>query len=88
MMKTLKIKIINDKRVYEGSPIEIIEQMKYLAWGWESKPVDEYIEWMISQLKTYNEIEITIAIVKDNPEIMAEQFIDALLVNKLAYEVE
>ena len=85
-MKLLKIKITNDRRTYEGSPVEIIEQMKYLAWGWENKPVDEYIDWMVSQLKTYNEIEVKIE--KDKPEIIAEQFIDALLTNGLANEVE
>ena len=85
-MKSLKIKINNDKRIYEGSPTEIIEQMKYLAWGWENKPANEYINWMVGQLKTYNEIDLKIA--DNKPEIMAEQFIVALLTNSLANEVE
>ena len=83
-MKKFKIIINNDDRLHEGTPLEIIEQMKYLAWGWENKTVDEYINWMVEKLKIFPGIDVKIS--ENNLDMKAEQFIEILLKHNLAQE--
>ena len=84
-MKRFKIILKNDDRIHEGTSLEIIDQMKYLAWGWENKPVTDYIDWMIEKLKTFPGIEVNIT--EKTLEMKAEQFIAILIKHNLACEI-
>ena len=85
-MKKLKIMVKNDEKVYEGTPLSIIKQMKSFAWNWEDRPTADYIDWMVSQLQTMTGVKIE----TDGGSLKkrAERFIDGILKNGLAEELK
>jgi len=85
MKRKLKI-VLADERRFEGTPTEIVEQMKYRAWGWEDKPLGEYIDWAAEQLKSQFGVEIDTSGGTD--EAKAERFVEQLIERGLAREVK
>lgn len=84
-MTKLKIRIKNDHRTHEGTPLEIIEQMKYLAWNMEDKSTDDYINWMVEQLRKFSGIKMIIK--GETIESRAKRLIESLLEHGAANEV-
>ncbi len=42
---------MNDGRVLEGTPVQIVGEMQYLAFGQEGKTLGEYVDWVVAQLE-------------------------------------
>lgn len=52
---------MRDGRVFDGSPVEIVEQMQQLAFGWDDRPVLEYVDWVVGQLARFEGVEVHVA---------------------------
>ena len=85
-MEKLKIQFINDPRIYQGTYMEIIEQMKYVAFGWQDKSDEEYIDNMAKNIKML--IGIAIDVTAKTIEEKAQKFIHGLLTYGGATEVK
>lgn len=79
---TMKIQITADGRVFQGTPKQIVEAMKFHAFGQEGKSLSEYIDWLVCQVQRMNEIELTVE--GDTDEAKATAIVDAILEAGLA----
>lgn len=72
----MRIKVLSDGRVLQGTATDIVRQMQYLAFGKEQKPLSEYIDWLKTHLENQN--GITLSVVGATPAERAESFLRAL----------
>lgn len=78
----MKIQILNDGRVFQGTPMQIVEAMHYRAFGQESRTLSEYIDFMLEQISRMNELALTAD--GETDEEKANAFVDAILEAGLA----
>ena len=57
----MRIRIVSDGRVYDGSPAQIVYQMQQIAFGCEQFTLAEYIDWLVDQTSRLAGITLTIA---------------------------
>lgn len=81
----MKIKMMADGEVLQGSPIEIVEAMQYKAFGQQDKSLPEYMRWAASMAGTVSGQELEVK--GQTPEAMADSFLQGMLAAGLAQEV-
>lgn len=79
---TMRIRLLRDGREFEGTALQIVREMQSLAFGADDKSVDEYIYWMVDHLQKFE--GITVSIVGNHTESIAESFIDEIVAHGLA----
>ena len=47
----MRVRLGTAGEIFEGEPVEIIEAMQYRAWGWEDRPLAEYMAWLVEQAR-------------------------------------
>lgn len=47
----MRIRMLNDGRVFQGTPKQIVEAMQYIAFGQENRTLGEYIDWLVDQVE-------------------------------------
>jgi len=55
----MKIRL-NDGAEFEGSPVEILEQMKAGTMFTETKTIDEYIDFLVDMVRKFQGKEVTV----------------------------
>ena len=68
---------MNDGRVLDGTPVQIVGEMQYLAFGQEGKTLGEYIDWAVAQLERFGGAKLTVEGKTD--EEKATSFTQAML---------
>ena len=43
----MRIRMMSDGRVFQGTPKQIVEAMQYIAFGQEHRSLGEYIDWLV-----------------------------------------
>jgi hypothetical protein len=56
----MKIKLVSDGRVLQGTPRQIVEAMRSLAFGHEGRPLGEYIDWAAGEAARLMEIDLEV----------------------------
>jgi hypothetical protein len=56
----MKIRL-NDGAEYEGTPVEILEQMKSKSMFTDAKTVDEYIDFLVENARKFEGKSLTVA---------------------------
>jgi len=51
---------MRDGRVFQGTPKQIVEQMKFIAFGQERRNLSEYIDWVVGELLRMDAIALDI----------------------------
>jgi len=72
----MRVKLTTNGERYEGEPLEIIGAMHYRAWGWEERPITEYMAWLVEQAR---ERGATIELQPAADENTASQLVFALI---------
>lgn len=56
----MRIRMMADGRVLEGTAKQIAEAMHALAFGQENRTLSEYIDWAVDQARRMNEIDLEV----------------------------
>lgn len=78
----MKIRMMSDGRVFQGTPKQIVEAMQYIAFGQENRTLGEYIDWLVDQVQRLESTELKVEGTTD--EEKAASLVQAMLGSGLA----
>jgi len=78
----MRIRMMSDGRVFQGTPKQIVEAMQYIAFGQEQRSLGEYIDWLVDQVQRLESIELKVE--GDTDEEKAASLVQAMLGSGLA----
>ena len=78
----MRIRMMADGRVLEGTAKQIAEAMHALAFGQENRTLPEYIDWAVDQARRMNEIDMQVE--RDTDDEKAKSLVRAMLEAGLA----
>ena len=78
----MRIRMLNDGRVFQGTAKQIVEAMKYIAFGQEHRSLGEYIDWLVDQVQRLESTELKVE--GDTDEEKAASLVQAMLGSGLA----
>ena len=81
----MRIRLMNDGRVLEGTAKQIVEAMQYIAFGQETRTLGEYIDWLVGQVERLEQIPLKVE--GDTDEEKAKSLVAAMLGAGLAEKV-
>jgi hypothetical protein len=81
----MRIRIKNEDRVLEGTPTQIVQAMRSLAFGREEEPLGEYIAWVAEQMSRMMEVRLEIR--GDTDDAKARSLVEELLRTGFAEQV-
>jgi len=84
-MKTRKLKMPVDGRMFTGTAVEILTQMRSLAFGWDGRPFGEYLDWFKVQMEQQTGEDIRLP--EGDEAAACEALVDAMVAHGLALEV-
>ena len=73
----MRIRMMADGRVLEGTAKQIAEAMHALAFGQENRMLSEYIDWAVDQARRMNGIDMQVE--GDTDDEKAESLVRAML---------
>ncbi len=73
----MRIRMLGDGRVFEGTPKQIVEAMQYIAFGQENRTLSEYIDWSADMARRMNDIDLVVE--GDTVEEKADSFVKAMI---------
>ena len=56
----MRIRMLRDGRVFQGTPKQIVEAMQYIAFGQENRTLGEYIDWLVDQVQRLELIDLKV----------------------------
>ena len=81
----MRIRMMADGRVLEGTAKQIAESMHALAFGQENRTLSEYIDWAVDQARRMNEIDLDVTGATDDDK--ANALVRAMLAAGLAQKM-
>ena len=81
----MRIRMMADGRMLEGTAKQIAEAMHALAFGQENRTLSEYIDWAVDQARRMNEIDMQVE--DDTDDEKAKSLVRAMLEAGLAEEL-
>ena len=78
----MRIRMMADGRVLEGTAKQIAEAMHALAFGQENRSLSEYIDWAVDQARRMNESDMQVE--GDTDDEKAKSLVRAMLEAGLA----
>ena len=81
----MRIRLMSDGRVLEGTAKQIVEAMQYIAFGQETRTLGEYIDWLTGQVERLEQIALNVE--GDTDEEKAKSLVQAMLEAGLAEKV-
>jgi hypothetical protein len=78
----MRIRMMADGRVLEGTAKQIAEAMHALAFGQENRSLSQYIDWAVDQARRMNEIDMQVE--GDTDDEKAKSLVRAMLEAGLA----
>jgi hypothetical protein len=73
----MRIEVVGDGKIFQGTPKQILMQMKSLAFGGEHQTLREYIDGNIANIRRGLGIELEPS--GDTDEELAESFLEQML---------
>ena len=56
----MRIRIVDDGRILQGTPLQMVQQMQSVAFGREELTVVEYVDWVANQLATMMAVQLDV----------------------------
>jgi hypothetical protein len=78
----MRIRMLNDGRVFQGTPKQIVEAMQYIAFGQENRTLGEYIDWLVDQVERLESTSLNVE--GDTDEEKAASLVQAMVGSGLA----
>ncbi len=81
----MRIRMMSDGRVFQGTPKQIVEAMQYVAFGQENRTLGEYIDWLVDQVQRLESTALKVE--GDTDEDKAASLVQAMLGAGLAQKM-
>ena len=78
----MKIRINADGRVLQGTPKQIVEAMRSIAFGQENRSLGEYIDWAVAQVQRMEGIDLEVEGTTDKEKAIS--LVEAMISTGLA----
>ena len=78
----MRIRMMSDGRVFQGTPKQIVEAMQYIAFGQENRTLGEYIDWLVDQVQRLESIDLKVE--GETDEDKAASLVQAMMGSGLA----
>ncbi len=78
----MRIRMLRDGRVFQGTAKQIVEAMQYIAFGQENRTLGEYIDWLVDQVQRLESIDLKIE--GETDEDKAASLVQAMMGSGLA----
>ena len=52
---------MRDGRVFEGTPVAIVREMRALAFGVDGLSVEAYMDWIVENVRRFEGVELVVA---------------------------
>ncbi len=78
----MRIRMVRDGRVFQGTPKQIVEAMQYIAFGQENRTLGEYIDWLVDQVQRLESIDLKVE--GETDEDKAASLVQAMMGSGLA----
>ena len=78
----MRIRMMADGRVLEGTAKQIVETMHGLAFGQENRSLSDYIDWAVDMARRMNDVAMEVEGDTDDEKALA--FVRAMLATGLA----
>ncbi len=78
----MRIRMLRDGRVFQGTPKQIVEAMQYIAFGQENRTLGEYIDWLVDQVQRLESIDLKVE--GETDEDKAASLVQAMMGSGLA----
>jgi len=69
--------VMRDDRVFQGTPLQIVQAMKAIAFGVEELTLAQYVEWVVANARKFEEVELTVTGKTDDE--LAASLVDEML---------
>lgn len=81
----MRIRIVNDGRVLDGTAEQIVQQLQYIAFGKEETSMSEYVDWLAAQVARQEGVELKVegATGRDKAAALVKAMVEAELAVKL-----
>ena len=56
----MRIRIVEDGRVLQGTPLQMVQQMQSVAFGREELTIAEYVDWVARQMSTMMGVQLDV----------------------------
>ncbi len=53
--------VMRDGRPFEGTPVEIVKGMQFIAFGVDHLSLSEYIDWVAANARKFEGVELKVA---------------------------
>jgi len=73
----MRIRIVGDGRVFEGTAKQIVEAMHSIAFGQENRALSEYIDWSVGMARRMYEVDLVAE--GETDEEKAASFVKAMI---------
>ena len=73
----MRIRIVEDGRILQGTPLQMVQQMQSVAFGREELTIAEYVDWVARQMSTMMGVQLDVR--GTTAEERARSLLDALL---------
>ena len=51
---------MRDGRVFQGTPLQIVQSMQRIAFGVDDFTIPQYIDWVVANARRFEEVELVI----------------------------
>ncbi|MCC6649381.1 MAG: hypothetical protein IT374_27900 [Polyangiaceae bacterium] len=73
---------MRDGRVFQGTPLQIVQAMQAIAFGVEQLSVDRYIDWVVDNAQRFERVELKVP--AGAPEERAAVLVEEMVAKGLA----
>lgn len=74
--------LMRDGRVFQGTPLQIVQAMQAIAFGVEQLSLDRYVDWVIDNAQRFEGVELKVP--AGTPDERAAALVDEMVAKGLA----
>lgn len=74
--------LMRDGRVFQGTPLQIVQAMQAIAFGVEQLSLDRYIDWVVDNAQRFEGVELKVP--EGTPDERAAALVDEMVAKGLA----
>jgi hypothetical protein len=74
--------VMRDGRVFQGTALQIVKAMQDIAFGVESMAIDQYIDWVVDNVRRFEGVELRVG--DGSSDERAKALVDGMIAAGLA----
>lgn len=76
--------LMRDGRVFQGTPLQIVQAMQAIAFGVDQLSLDRYIEWVVDNARRFEEVDLKVpeGSVEERATALVEEMVEKGLASR------